>query len=131
MYYLVHMYLSGWIDGWIDGRIISSPDFSHVPSDKEESQRDCLPGLEDSPKCSLPNISHIFNIVPGIFQAKQFWIEEKRHALVHGVGVQPVQEQFRGQSGESWCLRLSETTELFLISMSTALNLEISSYISS
>lgn len=55
--------------------MISCADFSQVPSDKKD-QRDCLPGLKDSPKCSFPNISHIFNIVPGILQAKQFWIEE-------------------------------------------------------
>lgn len=63
-----------------------------------------LPCLEDSPKCSFPNISHIFNIIPGVFQAEQFWIEEKGHSLVHRIGVQPVQEEFGGQSRERWCL---------------------------
>lgn len=111
--------------------MISNANFSQVPPDKEDSHRDCLPGLEDSPKCSFPNISHIFNIVPGILQAKQFWIEEKGHALVHWVGVQPVQEQLGGQSGESWCLRLSETTEQFSVSVCTGLNQEITGHISS
>lgn len=78
--------------------------FSQVPPDKKDSHTSLLPRLEDSPKCSFPNISHVFNIVPGIFQAKQFRIEEKRHPLVHWVGVQSIQKEFRGQSGECWCL---------------------------
>lgn len=86
------------ISGWPTAK------FSQAPPDKEDSHTGRLPCLEDSPKCSFPNISHIFNIVPGILQAEQFWIEEKGHPLVHRVGVQPVQEELRGQSGERRCL---------------------------
>lgn len=105
--------------------------FSQVFPDKENSHTGHLPCLEDSPKCSFPNISHIFNIVPGILQAEQLWIEEKGHPLVHRVRVQPVQEEFRGQSGECWCLWLSETMKQILVNVCTILKQEITICISS
>lgn len=115
---------------WVNERMISSAqissyptvNFPRVPPDKKDSHSGLLPRLEDSPKCSFPNISHVFNIVPGIFQAKKFWIKEKRHPLVHWVGVQPIQKEFGGQSGECWCLWLSAMMEQFSVSVCTALN---------
>lgn len=118
-----------WVNEWmissaqITGCLIAN--FSQVPPDKEDSHTGRLPCLEDSPKCSFPNISHIFNIVPGILKAEQFWIEKKGHPLVHWVWVQPVQEEFRGQSGECRCLWLSEMTEQILVSVFTALKQDI------
>lgn len=72
----------------------SLPHLPHTP-------RLILPCLKDPSKCSLSDVSDILNVIPGILQAEQLGIEKERHPLVHGVGMESVQQELRRQCGES------------------------------
>lgn len=62
-----------------------------------------LPCLKDPSKCSLSDVSDILNVIPGILQAEQLGIEKEWHPLVHGVGMESVQQELGRQCGQGHC----------------------------
>lgn len=66
-----------------------------------------LPGLKNASKCSLPNISDILDIVSGVLQGQQFWVQQQRNSLVHGIRMQSIEQELWWKSTHCWAPKLS------------------------
>lgn len=58
------------------------------------------PGLEDASEGSFSDVADVLDVVAGVLQGQQPGVEQQGHPLVHGVGVEALQQQLRGQGAQ-------------------------------